>query len=544
MIKKLLNGESKTITGAAIIIAVTSLTSRFLGIIRDRILAGQFGAGDTLDAYYAAFRIPDLVYNLLVLGALSAGFIPVFTALIEKNKNEGWQLANRVLNILIVALAILCGIFAIFTPQLMRWITPGFNGEKLDITINLTRIMFLSPLILGVSSLFGGILQSFKRFLVFSLAPIFYNLGIIFGALVLVNFFGVYGLAYGVIIGALLHLLVQIPTSIYLGWRPQFLWDFNKDLKKVFTMMVPRTIGLAVSQLNLVVITIIATLLSAGSLAVFNLANNLQYFPIGIFGISFAIAAFPTLSALAIKENKNDFVESFSNTTRQILFFIIPASALFLILRAQIVRVILGSGAFTWEDTILTADCLAMFSISLFAQSLTPLLIRGFYALHNAITPFLISLFCAILNIALSLYFTGTWFFSGSGLNLGVAGLALAFSIAQILNFAILWVFLKFKIGSLDEKRIIWAVFKISIATLIMGIVTQFMKFGIEPFFGTSTFLGIFAQGLIAGLVGIAVFIIVGLVLRSAEMFTFVDAIKRRLFKNKAVVGKEGLEEL
>jgi putative peptidoglycan lipid II flippase len=293
-----------------------------------------------------------------------------------------------------------------------------------------------------------------------------------------------------------------------------------------------------------VVITIIATLLSAGSLAVFNLANNLQYFPIGIFGISFAIAAFPTLSALAIKENKNDFVESFSNTTRQILFFIIPASALFLILRAQIVRVILGSGAFTWEDTILTADCLAMFSVSLFAQSLTPLLIRGFYALHNAITPFLISLFCAILNIVLSLYFTGTWIFNGIGLNLGVAGLALAFSIAQILNFAILWVFLKFKVGSLDEKRIIWAVFKISIATLIMGIVTQFMKFGIEPFFGTSTFLGIFAQGLIAGLVGIAVFIIVGLVLRSAEMFTFVDAIKRRLFKNKAVVQKEGLEEL
>jgi len=545
MIKRLLNGESKTITSAAIIVGAASLASRFLGVIRDRILAGTFGAGDILDTYYAAFRIPDLIYNLIVLGALSAGFIPIFMHLLEKeNREKAYQLANEILNILIIGLFILCGILFIFAPQLMTLITPGFNAEKMAVTVNLTRIMFLSPLLLGISSVFGGILQSFKRFFVFSLAPIFYNIGIIIGALVFVKFWGVYGLAMGVVLGALLHLLIQIPTSVYLGFRYQPILKFkDESLKKIAKIMVPRTLTLGISQLNLVVITIIASTLAAGSLAVFNLANNLQIFPVGIFGISFAIAAFPTLSALALKTEKKDFIESFSNTTREILFFIIPATALMLVLRAQIVRVILGSGNFTWEDTVLTIETLAMFSISLFAQALIPLLIRGFYAFHNAKTPFIIGLISAVVNIFLSLFLTKPFELFGYNFNFGVAGLALAFSIATILNFILLWFALRIKTHSLDERKIIWSVLKISVATIAMAAVTQFMKFGIEPYFGTRTFVGIFLQGLIAGLAGIAVFIVVGLALRSQEMNTFVNSIRRRLFKEKINYPKESIDE-
>jgi len=545
MIRRLLNGESKTITSAAIIVGAASLASRFLGVIRDRILAGTFGAGDVLDTYYAAFRIPDLIYNLIILGALSAGFIPIFTQLLEKeNKEKAYQLANEILNILIIGLFLLCGVLFIFAPQLMPLITPGFNPEKMSMTINLTRIMFLSPLLLGISSVFGGILQSFKRFLVFSLAPILYNVGIIFGALVFVKFWGVYGLAVGVILGALLHLLIQIPTSVYLGFRYKPILKFkDESLKKIGRIMIPRTLTLAINQINLVVITIIASTLIAGSLSVFNLANNLQIFPVGIFGISFAIAAFPTLSALAIKEDKKDFIESFSNTTREILFFMIPATALMLVLRAQIVRVILGSGNFTWEDTVLTIDALAMFSISLFAQALIPLLIRGFYAFHNALVPFIIGLFSALVNIFLSLFLTKPFSFWGSNFDLGVAGLALAFSLATILNFVLLWIALRIKTHSLDERKIVWSVLKISVATLAMAAVTQFMKFGIEPYFGTRTFIGIFLQGLIAGLVGIAVFIVVGLALRSQEMSTFVNSIRRRLFKEKVNYPEESIDE-
>ena len=547
MIRRLLNGQSKTITSAAIIVGAASLASRFLGIIRDRILAGQFGAGDILDTYYAAFRIPDLIFNLLVLGALSAGFIPIFTQYFygdELQKKKAWQIANEILNILIIGLLVLCVFLFIFAPQLMSLITPGFNSEKMVMTVLLTRIMFLSPILLGISSVLGGILQSMRRFFVYSFAPIFYNLGIIFGALVFVRWWGVVGLAYGVVLGAFLHLLVQIPTCTYLGYRYQFIFNFKDEaIKKIGRIMIPRTLTLAINQLNLVVITIIASTLAAGSLAVFNLANNLQTFPVGIFGISFAIAAFPTLSALAIKDNKKEFIHSFSNTSREILFFIIPASALLLVLRAQIVRVILGSGNFTWEDTILTIDTLAMFTFSLFAQALIPLLIRGFYAFHNSLTPFILGLISSLLNIILSLILIKPFSFFNSNFNLGVSGLALAFSISTILNFILLWIGLRIKTGTLDEKQIIWSIFKISIATLAMAIITQFMKFGIEPYFGTRTFIGIFLQGLIAGLVGIAVFIVVGLALKSQEMITFVNSLRRRMFKEKANYPKESIDE-
>lgn len=545
MIKSLINGESKTITSAAIIVGAASLASRFLGIVRDRILAGEFGAGDILDTYYAAFRVPDLIFNLLVLGALSAGFIPIFTEYINsQNKEKAWQLANQILNILIISLFFICGLLFIFTPQLMQLITPGFSPEKLAATVDLTRIMFLSPFLLGISSVFGGILQSYKRFLVFSLAPILYNIGIIIGALVFVKFWGIYGLAWGVILGALLHLLIQIPTSTYLGFRYKFILGLkDQGMKRIVKIMVPRTLTLAITQINFLVITIIASTLAAGSLAVFNLANNLQIFPVGIFGISFAIAAFPTLAALALRDNKKEFIHSFSNTTRQILFFMIPASALLLVLRAQIVRVILGSGNFTWEDTILTIECLAMFTFSLFAQAMIPLLLRGFYAFKKAMTPFIIGLFTIGTNIILSLILTKPLYLWGYSFDLGVTGLALAFTLANILDFIVLWVFLRFLAGGLDEKHIIWSVIKVSIATLAMAVVTQFMKYGIEPYFGTQTFVGIFLQGLIAGLVGISVFIIVALALRSQEMYTLFDSMKKRLFKEKANYPKMGIDE-
>ncbi|MCX6740286.1 MAG: murein biosynthesis integral membrane protein MurJ [Candidatus Parcubacteria bacterium] len=545
MIKSLINGESKTITSAAIIVGAASLASRFLGIIRDRILAGQFGAGDSLDTYYAAFRIPDLIFNLLVLGALSAGFIPLFTQYLQKQeKDNAWRLTNEILNILIIGLLVLCGLLFIFAPQLMKLITPGFSPDKMAQTVVLTRIMFLSPLLLGISSVFGGVLQSFRRFLVYSFAPIFYNLGIIFGALVFVPWWGITGLAWGVVLGASLHLLVQIPSCTWLGYRYQLIFNFKDEaIRKIGRIMVPRTLTLAINQLNLVIITIIASTLVAGSLSVFNLANNLQIFPVGIFGISFAIAAFPTLAALALKEDKKEFIHSFSNTTRQILFFIIPASVLLLVLRAQIVRVVLGSGQFTWEDTVLTIDTLAMFTLSLFAQALIPLLIRGYYAFHNSLTPFILGLVSAVMNIVLSLILIKPFEFLGYNFDLGVSGLALAFSLASILNFALLWIGLRIKAGSLDEKNVIWSVFKISLATLAMAIVTQFMKFGIEPYFGTTTFVGIFLQGLISGLVGIAVFIVVGLALKSQEMITFVNSLKKRMFREKENYPKESMDE-
>ena len=331
MFKRLFNGEINSITVAALLVGGSSLLSRLLGIFRDRILAGQFGAGDTLDIYYAAFRIPDLIFNLLVLGALSAGFIPIFTSLIkgpvEKIKSmlggdhdEAWLLASNILNILSFGLFILCGLGVIFAPQIMHLITPGFSKEKMDLTVGLSRIMFLSPIFLGISSVFGGILQSFKRFFVYSLSPIFYNVGIIIGALYFVPRWGIYGLAWGVVLGAFFHMIVQLPTLFSLGFKYKPIFDWrDKNARAIGKMMLPRTMSLATTQINLLVTTGFASVLAGGSLAIFNLANNLQSFAIGIFGVSFAIAAFPTLARLAFEKEK--LAASYSATLRKILFF-------------------------------------------------------------------------------------------------------------------------------------------------------------------------------------------------------------------------------
>ncbi|RLC39214.1 murein biosynthesis integral membrane protein MurJ, partial [Candidatus Falkowbacteria bacterium] len=484
MIKKLFSGQINSITIAALLVALSSLVSRFLGIFRDRILAGEFGAGDTLDIYYAAFRIPDLLFNLLVLGALSAGFIPVFTALLKKsqplapflnkkgkNQKEAWEFASNVLNILGLSLIVVSGFCIIFAPELMKLITPGFSFEKRVLAANLTRIMFLSPIFLGISSVLGGVLQSFKRFFVYSLAPIMYNIGIVTGALYFVPVWGVYGLAWGVVFGAFLHMLVQAPAVFQLGFKYRLKINLkSEEIKKIAVMMVPRAMSLGISQINLLVITIIASTLAGGSLAIFNFANNLQSFPVGIFGISFAVAAFPTLSAIAF--NKKKLIDNFSKIFRQILFFIVPATVLLLTLRAQITRVILGTGHFDWEDTILTINTLGFFAISLFAQASLPLLVRMFYARHNAKTPFLIGIASAVLNVFLSIYFVR---------DLGVAGLALAFSIANIFNFILLWLALRFEIGSLDETNILISSIKFTAAAMACGIAVQGAKLLVWP---------------------------------------------------------------
>ena len=369
MIKQLFNQRSTTITGAAILLGAASLTSRLLGILRDRALAHTFGAGDLLDAYFTAFRIPDLVYNLLIAGALTAGFIPIFTELFVNNKKQAWQFTNQVISWLSVAVLIMCTLLILFASPLTNLIGPGFSVEQQYLTSQLTRILFLSPIILGLSAIISGVLQSLRYFLVYALSPILYNIGIIIGALVFSRWWGIHGVAYGVILGALLHLCVQLPTAWYAGFRPRIIMRFTSTLKMLTRMMIPRTLSLATYQIVLLVMTVIATTLASGSVAIFNFANNIHFFPIGIVGISFALAAFPALSKTAAEHNTDVLIQTINTTVRKILFLIIPITVLFLLLRAEIVRIVLGSGEFGWTATVRTADCLAFFAVGLLSKS-------------------------------------------------------------------------------------------------------------------------------------------------------------------------------
>ncbi len=539
MLKDIFKKQINSITVAAALVALSSLLSRLLGVIRDRILAGQFGAGKELDIYYAAFKIPDLVFNLIVLGALSAGFIPVFTSLIKDfrcdrpdcHENEkAWDLVSNILNILFVALAAISILGIIFAPSLMNFIAPGFNAEDKMTTAALTRIMFLSPLFLGLSGIFGGVLQSFKRFLIYSVAPIFYNLGIIFGAIYLTGRFGLSGLAWGVVIGAFLHLAIQLPTVYSLGFRYKKIFNLrDKNTLQIFKMMLPRTMSLAIAQINLVVITALASSLAAGSLTAFNFANNLQSFPIGIFGISFAVAAFPALSEAAFDRNR--LSKSFSQAFRQILFFVIPATVLMIILRAQIIRVILGTGNFSWRDTIMTMDALGFFVLSLFAQATIPLLVRVFYARHDSKTPFYLGLFTVIINIILSLILAP---------KMGVAGLALAFSAANIANFVLLFTWIYIKTGAINMNEIIVSVFKLTVAAIFAGLAAQASKTLVWPYIDMTRFSGVFIQLFSAGLVGALVYGTVCYALKSQEMLGFIESLKNRWPFKKVKLDDQG----
>ncbi|HEB01430.1 MAG TPA: murein biosynthesis integral membrane protein MurJ, partial [Candidatus Portnoybacteria bacterium] len=495
------------------------------------------------DMYYAAFRIPDLIYGVLIMGAISSAFIPVFSRYLTQDKKEAWRMVSGFLNLAIFTLIILGLVLVIISPWLIPLIAPGFSLEKKEITIALTRIMFLSPILFGISSIFSGILHSFRRFLVASLAPIMYNLGIIIGVVFLTKFWGIFGLAWGVVLGAFLHMLIQIPSVVYSGFRYQWIWDiYHRGVRKIVRLMIPRTIGLAAFHVNLIVITAIASTLASGSVAVFNLANNLQYVPIGIFGLAFATAAFPTLVHAFSQKKKEEFLASFNSTFRQILFLVIPAGVLIYLLRAQIVRVVLGTGEFGWLDTRLTAACLGLFSLSIFAQSLIPLVARTFYARHNTRTPVLISIISIIFNIGASFFFVffltrfpyfinlASQILKLEGISeIGVVGLPLAFSLAGILNLILLLITLYWKVGDYGMLKIFSSFFKIIISSLLMGGGIYLSLHLIAPLVNMRTFVGVATQGIGAGLIGLAIYLLISLFLRSPELILFYNGLRRRL---------------
>lgn len=521
-IKDIFTRKFATVSGAAMLIGGFSLLSKILGLARDKVLAHTFGAGNVLDAYYAAFRLPDLIYNLLILGALTAGFIPVYLETRQKSNKDADRLASSVFNILFIALGFFAVFIIFFAPFWIKVLVRGFDPGKRATTVTLTRIMAFSPLFLGLSSLFGGILQSRRRFLIFAMAPLLYNTGIIFGALFFVRFWGVYGLALGVTLGAFMHMMLQAPFAASLGFRFDFKKIVSPEVKentgKIFSLMLPRVLGTAVSQISLFIVTFFASGLAAGSIAVYSFASNLASLPVDLFGTSYAIAVFPSLGEDAARGDLQKIVKDVSRAIGRVLFLIVPSMILFLLLRAQIVRVVYGSGKFDWIATMRTANALAFFVLSMFASALIPLLVRVFYSLKDTRTPLVTAVIAESVNIFFCLTLKGPF---------GVAGLSAAFSLSVATNLLLLYVLLKIRLGSLGESEIFPSLFKISIAALPMALAVQFLKYPLAAIFNLNTFWGIFLQGAIAGAAGLAVYVFINFFLKTRE---FHD-IKRRFIR-------------
>lgn len=504
-----------------------------LGMLRNHFFAERIPTS-VLASYYAAFRIPDLLFNLVVLGVLSSIFIPVFMDHLAKKDKEGaFRFANNLINHAVIFLGIASVVLFFLMPYLTNFIAPGFSVEAKDLTTRLAQIMLFSPILFGLSSIAGGILNSFKKFTAYALAPLFYNLGIIFGAIYLTPKFGVYGIAYGVLIGAFLHFAIQLPNVLKLGYRYKPVLD-SKDpsLREIARLAPPRIGGLLANQANFLILTIIGSIIGGGSIAYLNLANDIQTFVSVVFGISFATAIFPVLTEKASLEKTDDFIKEFSISFRQILFFAIPSSLGLILLRGQVTRLILGYGFFKIIDTKLTAAVLGAFALSLFAQATIPLLVRGFYALKDTKTPFYAAFVAVLVNIFGSLtlprIFSQYVIDPEKNITFAVVGLAVAFTIASFVNMIILFVALHRRLGNLRDTEIAGSLTKILIASGIMGAAVQGLKYLVSPIINPKhPVLGFTTQVLIVVFAGAGVYFLVTYIFRCDEIKGFKTIFRR-----------------
>lgn len=512
MVKKVagLLHKKNNLASASIILMVTLFLSNVLGVVRDHFLTQKIPT-DLLSVYYAAFQIPDLIFNVLILGAITSAFIPIFTNLVARDKeDEAWEVATSVVNIALIFLVGLSIVLAIFMPLLTPLVVPGFTPERQNLTANLARIMLLSPIFFGLSYIFGGILNSYKRFLVYALAPLVYNIAIITGTLLFADKFSVYGVAVSVVSGAFLHFLIQLPVALKLGFRfrLKIAWH-HWGVRRIGILMLPRAIALGSNQIMLLVFTNIASVLGGYSIAVYNLANNIQTMPMVVFGTSFATAIFPTLSEAISQDKPEEFSAQINRVTRIIIFFMVPMVVILIMLRMQIIRLLFGSGNFGWDQTIATANTLAYFSISLVFTGLSPLLSRAFYALHNTRTPMIITICSAVVSVILGKILS---------LKLGVEGLALGYSIGALVTTVALYLALRKVIKITSVIQLIPFISKVVLSTVVMGVVIQVVKNLSAYVVDMHRFWGVATQAILALTFGILIYCGLAWIFKLKEM--------------------------
>jgi len=541
---------------AAFVLGLSALLSQILALLRDRLLASNFGASVPLDVYYAAFRIPDLIYVSFASFVSVTVLIPLLIDKAEKSGQESVKdFLNSVLTVFCLMMVLVSVIFFFLMPYLVPVVGPGFAEPERESLLLLSRILLLSPFLLGLSNLFGSVTQAFRRFFAYSLSPLLYNAGIIFGILFLLPRFGLPGIVWGVVLGALLHFLIQWPGVVTSGVIPKLTLNIDwLAIKKVILISLPRTITLSSHQLAILALVAIGSFLSTGSITVFNFAFNLQSVPLMIIGVSYSVAAFPTLAKLFTGGHSEKFLNQVSVSVRHILFWSLPAIGLFIVLRAQIVRVILGTGEFSWNDTSLTAAVLALFVVSVWAQSLINLLVRGYYAGGKTRVPLVVNSLSSLFSIVLALvllrlfemslhfrFFMETLFRVEGILGTEVLMLPLAFSGGVFVNIFFLWFLFERDFGRLSID--VGPTFFHSFATAVFSGFVAYLGLTIwADIFDMNTFLGIFLQGLLAGIFGIVSGFLLLVSLDNRELKEFLDSFRSRFGRVKPIMPE--VEEL
>jgi putative peptidoglycan lipid II flippase len=516
-----MNKEILHIHHAAYLLGVFALGSQVLGLVRDRLLAHYFGASSVLDVYYTAFRVPDIVYIVVASFVSLSVLVPFLSEAYTKDGDteehvHTHNLLSSITTTFFITISFISTVLFIAMPWLASIVAPGFFGADRELFIMLSRVLLLSPIILGFSNVLGSITQSKQKFFVYAIAPMLYNLGIIVGIFMCMPRWGILGVVMGVIIGACMHVGVQVPAVIKEGLFPRISARFDMGtVLRVAKLSVPRSLALASTQIVFVILIALATKLSEGSVTVLSFSFNLQSVPLSIIGVSYSVAAFPTLARFFSNGEEKNFASHMTLAARHIILWSMPAIMLFIVLRAQIVRVIFGSGSFDWVDTRLTAAALAAYVVSVVAQALQLLFVRGYYAAGKTTMPLIINVLSA--GIIIGVAFGGLQLFElYPGIRLfieemfrieGLPGtdvvmLPLAYSLGMVVNVALLWWFFNrdFRAFSLKMER---AFGEMLVGSFVMGGVAYGLLGVIEPYVNLNTFMGVFLQGAGAGMVGI-----------------------------------------
>ncbi|MBE7512901.1 MAG: murein biosynthesis integral membrane protein MurJ [Anaerolineales bacterium] len=471
---------SRNVRIASLILAASFLLSALLGMVRQAIIGAAFGAGADLDAFYAAYRIPEMLFTLVVGGALGSAFIPVFSRFWgQDDQTSAWRLARAVLTYVTLVATVVAGLAILIAPLITATILiPQAPAAQQALTSDLMRIILLTVVIFSLSGLMMGILNANHHFVAPALAPSLNNIGMIVGAVFLTRAMGVYGLAWGAVLGALLHFGVQLPalSRVASAMRPFVSFDWHAPgLREVLILMIPRLIGSAAVQINFVVNTALASGLETGSLTWITVAFSLMFVTLGVIGQSVGTAIFPTLSRLGAKDDLSDFRAALSGALQNVLFTAIPAGVGVFLMAYPLVATIYQRGEWSSFDSEQTAAALAIFAIGLPAFALQEILARAFFALRDTLTPVIVAVVGMLINVALSLTlvaFIQTMPSSGLG---GIAapkpfvGLALANVIATYLETAALWLFLRRRIGVVGGGNMWSGVLRASVAAAVMG---------------------------------------------------------------------------
>ncbi len=518
----------RSLARAGLIVTSAFLAARVLGWVRLLVISTTFGAGADLDAFFAAFRIPDLIFQLVAAGALGTALIPVLAGLFARDEEpHGWRVTSTVGNLMLLALGGLAAAVFVLAPWIIPAITPGFDAEQMDLTIELSRIMLLSPILLALGSVAHSVLNARHHFLAPALAPIVYNLAIIAAAVLLAPALGVVGLAIGVVVGSALHLTVQVPALFRAGFRYAPRIDLrDAAARQTLLLMAPRAIGLGVGQLSLVIMTSLASLLAVGSITAYTIAFTVLQIPIGVIGVPLGIVTLPAMSAELARGSVRQYTNLLVGSLRLMLFVMLPATALGIVLRRQIITLLFDYGRFDAYAVDLTADALFYFLLGLASESLIVILARAFYAGRDTLTPVVAAIVAVVVNVLVGLATVWT---------MGLPGLALGLAIGSWVETAILTVLLWRRVSGFRISGLVDAGLRSGAAAIASGLVSLLVVRGVESVMGTALGKPALAMEVVlAGAAGALAFVAVAAALRIPELPTILGLMRDALRRSAA----------